>query len=84
MKHDGNLGDDERTANDARVQYDDDVWLGGLNYFVRGIRIKEDLHEQSIRLTPQQALSLLAWLSAEQEELEDLAEKNYPWNLMRE
>ncbi len=82
MKHDGALGDDERTANDAYVAFDDDVWLGGENKFVRGIAIRDDAHEPGIRLTPQQALSLLAWLEQERETLEQLAKENYPWNLM--
>ncbi len=76
------LGDDERTANNARVGYDDDVWICGK--FVRGISIKEDLHEREIFLTPQQAISLLAWLEQERKTLEQLAELDYPWNLLQD
>jgi hypothetical protein len=74
QKHNGKLGDGGGKANEVWVAFDDDVWRGGWNDFVQGIRLRDD-DGHEFGLTSQQSLELLKWLDGNKETLKHLAEK---------
>lgn len=65
-KHDGKLDGD----GDAKVQY------GAAYPGERGIYVVDTTDDDSVYLSPAQALSLLAWLKQEEAELQRLAKGN--------
>ena len=59
----------------------DEIYSPGYNHYICGVSIScinEDNQITTVELSPAQALSLLAWLKAEQAFLERLAKEQQP------